>query len=271
MKKITNFLLAFTLIATPVVLTSCDDGDDYEYYYNDLVTEAVHAYYHFYPNGTDYYTAYNWFLTNYPNAYAAELDAFMAAVEKGNSSGEQDPLLTQAQFLTGEWEGDMVYEFDDASTGKRVQQKYIANMKFYQYYSSGNALSGNGTEVDTADDGSTQTLDFKWRIDKTGDIYITYTRSGTTFRMDASSKDRGFFLGYDKDKRFDVFYGYALSTNTTDAFYIDLDRLGTNNVKVNRIVANKALKSINGTSFGQATINKIDEYKAKAVSGLKAR
>ena len=41
MKQITKFLMALTLVTVPVGFTSCDNEEEYHYYYNDLVTEAV--------------------------------------------------------------------------------------------------------------------------------------------------------------------------------------------------------------------------------------
>ena len=63
MKRITKLFLALAIVASPLALTSCDndfyDGDDY--YYNNLVTSAVRNYLYQYPDGSSYYTAYNWF------------------------------------------------------------------------------------------------------------------------------------------------------------------------------------------------------------------
>ena len=83
MKRITKLFLALAIVASPLTLTSCDndfyDGDDY-YYYNNLVTSAVRNYLYQYPNGSSYYTAYNWFYYNYPEATTSEFYAFMDAV-----------------------------------------------------------------------------------------------------------------------------------------------------------------------------------------------
>ena len=144
-------------------------------------------------------------------------------------------------------------------------------MKFFQYETSKNSLSGHGTEVDTGADGSTQTLDFSWSVDKNGDIYIKYTKSGTIFRMDAHSSQKGFHLGYEKAKGYDTFYGYGVSTNTTDEFYIDLARQATNNAKGRMMKSRTATEDVTCRVFGKAVRNSGPAYSAKAVSGLRER
>ncbi len=271
MKQIAKYFMALTLLAMPFAFQSCSEREDISnyYYYDDLVTEAVNNYWYVYPGGTDYDTAYNWFVHYYPNATAAEFDAFMNQINFGYNNQKGDPIMEEVQVLSGEWAGDMTIEFD-GKTGQREAQTFHANMKFWQYASSKNSLGGNGQEVDTAADGSTQTLDFTWYVDKNGDIYIKY-KSGTIFRMNASSPNKGFHLGYEKEKGYDTFFGYGISTNTTDVFYIDLSRQSTSGAKGKMIKARK-LENINaGKIFGQAAVNESASHKAKAVSGLRAR
>lgn len=273
MKQITKFLMALTLVAVPVGFTSCDNEEEYHYYYNDLVTEAVRNYWYTYPSGADYYTTRDWFLYHYPSATAVELAKFMEAVNYGYVDNykpkENDPLMAEVQMLTGEWAGDMTIYFDEK--GKRMSQTFHANMKFFQYESSKKSLSGHGTEVDTANDGSTQTLDFSWYIDKNGDIYIKYTKSGTIFRMDAKSNQKGFHLGYESQKGYDTFFGYGVSTNTTDEFYIDLARQATNNAKAKILKAYTTTNNIGNYVFGNATRNYNSLNSAKTIDGLRAR
>ena len=81
MKRVAKLFLALAVVASPMLFTSCDDYDDNGYYYyNDLVSSAVRNYRYDYPNGSDYYTAYNWFYVHYPEAYTNEFYAFMDAV-----------------------------------------------------------------------------------------------------------------------------------------------------------------------------------------------
>lgn len=168
MRQITKFLMVLALIALPMGFTSCDTEDDYYPPYSSLVTEAVQNYWRAYPGGTDYYTTREWFLYYYPMATAAELADFMDAVNydyvDNYNPSNNDPLLNEVQMLSGEWAGNMTIAFDE--NGQRLSQTFHANMKFFQYESSKKSLSGHGTEVDTANDGSTQTLDFSWYIDK---------------------------------------------------------------------------------------------------------
>lgn len=273
MRQITKFLMVLALIALPMGFTSCDTEDDYYPPYSSLVTEAVQNYWRAYPGGTDYYTTREWFLYYYPMATAAELADFMDAVNydyvDNYNPSNNDPLLNEVQMLSGEWAGNMTIAFD--KNEQRLSQTFHANMKFFQYESSKNSLSGHGTEVDTANDGSTQTLDFSWYIDKNGDIYIKYTKSGTIFRMDAKSNQKGFHLGYESQKGYDTFYGYGVSTNTTDEFYIDLARQATNNAKAKILKAYTTTNNIGNYVFGNATRNYNSLNSAKAIDGLRAR
>ena len=52
--------MALAIVASPLALTSCDDDPwgDNNYYYNDLVSDAVRNYLREYPSGSSYYTAY---------------------------------------------------------------------------------------------------------------------------------------------------------------------------------------------------------------------
>lgn len=108
----------------------------------------------------------------------------------------------------------------------RNNYSFNAEMTFYQAGGKVNSLSGNGVEVDYADDGSneTQTLKFAWYIDKNGDIYIRYNDSGATYVMDAGAKQYGFYLGDERGQ--DVFYGYMIGTGKAkgDVMQIDLVR-----------------------------------------------
>lgn len=88
MKRVTKFFLALAVVASPMVFTSCDDDDPWNngYYYDDLVTNAVRNYNYQFPNGSDYYTAYNWFYYNYPDAYTEEFYQFMDALPTGTTT-----------------------------------------------------------------------------------------------------------------------------------------------------------------------------------------
>jgi len=281
MKRITKLFLALAIVASPLTLTSCDndfyDGDDY-YYYNNLVTSAVRNYLYQYPNGSSYYTAYNWFYYNYPEATTSEFYAFMDAVGSNryynwdnNYRQEQNTqvsrLVQEAQTLTGEWAGSMTIEYTDDNTKQRMRNSFQANMKFFQYNSSANSLQGNGVEVDTAAQGNTQTLAFSWNVDNNGDIYIKYTNSGTIFRLDMKSTNEGFHLGYEQAKGYDTFFGTARSTNTTDVMSFNLARQRPANAKTENALTRASSKA----SFGSAKANDYAKNSAGAVNGLRKR
>ena len=281
MKRITKLFLALAIVASPLTLTSCDDnfydGDDY-YYYNNLVTSAVRNYLYQYPNGSSYYTAYNWFYYNYPEATTSEFYAFMDAVGSNryynwdnNYRQEQNTqvsrLVQEAQTLTGEWAGSMTIEYTDDNTKQRMRNSFQANMKFFQYNSSANSLQGNGVEVDTDAQGNTQTLAFSWNVDNNGDIYIKYTNSGTIFRLDMKSTNEGFHLGYEQAKGYDTFFGTARSTNTTDVMSFNLARQKPANAKTENALTRASSKA----SFGSAKANDYAKNSAGAVNGLRKR
>lgn len=280
MKRITKLFLALAIVASPFTLTSCDDDywGENDYYNNSLVNEAVHNYLAKYPNGSSYYTAYNWFYFYYPEATTSEFYDFMNAVGSNsyynwNYNYRQDQneqlsrLAQEAQTLTGEWAGDMTNEYTDDNTGQRKRSSFHANMKFFQYRSSANSLQGNGVEIDTDARGNTQTLDFSWKVLDNGSIEIKYSKSKTIFILDANSVNDSFHLGYDESKGYDTFFGVARSTNTTDVLRFDLARQRPANAK-----AENALTRASSTaSFGSAKENDYEKTTAGAVNGLRKR
>ncbi len=280
MKRFTKLFLALTLVGTPVALTSCDS----EFYIigteRSLVDEAI---YNFNRSGLvhRYFVAYNWLLTYYPELDDVDFDTFMGAVLNGsptdyywddyNSSSyywnnnynseynsQNNVLLAEARALTGEWVGNVVYEYTDEKTNKRVRDQFMANMKFFQYNASANSLSGNGIEIDKDKKGNTQVLDFSWYVSTDGSIYIKYARTGTTFILDASKQN--FHLGPEQGKTVDTFFGDAYSSNTTDYMVLDLER-----------VSSRAAVKRSGKSFGGATKNTFAEKTIDAQSRLHIR
>lgn len=134
----------------------------------------------------------------------------------------------------------------------RNNYSFHAEMTFYQAGDKVNSLSGNGVEVDYADDGSneSQTLKFTWYIDKNGDIYIRYNETGATYVMDAGAKQYGFYLGDEKGR--DVFYGYMIGTGKAkgDVMQIDLVRYDPSGAR--KKTRSAATDSV-APSFGKAT------------------
>ena len=280
MRRISKFFMALAIVASPLALTSCDDDPwgDNNYYYNDLVSDAVRNYLGEYPSGSSYYTAYNWFYYYYPEATTSEFYAFMDAVGNNSSynwnnsyrqeeNGQVNKLVAEAQTLTGEWDGDMTNEYTDDKTGQRLSSSFHANMKFFQYNSFTNSLQGNGVEVDTDAQGNTKTLAFSWRVLDNGNIKITYTKTGTIFNLDINATNDGFHLGYDKTKGYDTFYGVARSTNTTDVMRFDLARQRPASAKAQNALTRASSKA----SFGSAKANDYAKNSAGAVNGLRER
>ena len=280
MRRISKLFLALAIVAGPLTLASCDNdpwGDD-NYYYNDLVSDAVRNYLREYPSGSSYYTAYNWFYYYYPEATTSEFYAFMDAVGSNNNynwnnnyrqqeNKQVNGLISEAQTLTGEWDGNMTVEYTEDATQQRKSDSFKANMKFFQYNSSANSLQGNGVEVDTDAQGKTKTLSFSWKVLDNGNIEIKYTKTGTIFNLDINATNDGFHLGYDETKGYDTFYGVARSTNTTDVMRFDLARQRPANAKA----ANAFTRASSKASFGSAKENDYAKKSAGAVNGLHER
>lgn len=280
MRRISKFFMALAIVASPLALTSCDDDPwgDNNYYYNDLVSDAVRNYLREYPSGSSYYTAYNWFYYNYPEATTQEFYAFMDAVGYNSSynwnnnyrqekNGQVNKLVEEAQTLTGEWDGNMTLEYTDDTTHQRKRNSFRANMKFFQYNSSTDSRQGNGVEVDTDAQGNTQTLAFSWRVLDNGNIEIKYSKSGTIFILDANAANDGFHLGYESAKGYDTFYGTARSTNTTDVMRFDLARQRPANAKAQNALTRASSKA----SFGSAKENDYAQKTIGSVNGLRER
>lgn len=280
MRRISKLFLALAIVAGPLTLASCDNdpwGDD-NYYYNDLVSDAVRNYLREYPSGSSYYTAYNWFYYYYPEATTSEFYAFMDAVGSNNNynwnnnyrqqeNKQVNGLISEAQTLTGEWYGNMTVEYTEDATQQRKSDSFKANMKFFQYNSSANSLQGNGVEVDTDAQGKTKTLSFSWKVLDNGNIEIKYSKTGTIFILDINATNDGFHLGYDETKGYDTFYGVARSTNTTDVMRFDLARQRPANAKA----ANAFTRASSKASFGSAKENDYAKKSAGAVNGLHER
>ena len=280
MRRISKFFMALAIVASPLAFTSCDDDSwgDNNYYYNDLVNDAVRNYLREYPSGSSYYTAYNWFYYYYPEATTSEFYAFMDAVGSNNNynwnnnyrqqeNKQVNGLISEAQTLTGEWDGNMTVEYTEDATQQRKSDSFKANMKFFQYNSSANSLQGNGVEVDTDAQGKTKTLSFSWKVLVNGNIEIKYSKTGTIFILDINATNDGFHLGYDETKGYDTFYGVARSTNTTDVMRFDLARQRPANAKA----ANALTRASSKASFGSAKENDYAEKSAGAVNGLHER
>ena len=280
MRRISKFFMALAIVASPLALTSCDDDPwgDNNYYYNDLVSDAVRNYLREYPSGSSYYTAYNWFYYYYPEATTSEFYAFMDAVGSNNNynwnnnyrqqeNKQVNGLISEAQTLTGEWDGNMTVEYTEDATQQRKSDSFKANMKFFQYNSSANSLQGNGVEVDTDAQGKTKTLSFSWKVLVNGNIEIKYSKTGTIFILDINATNDGFHLGYDETKGYDTFYGVARSTNTTDVMRFDLARQRPANAKA----ANTLTRVSSKASFGSAKENDYAKKSAGAVNGLHER
>lgn len=219
MKKVMTYLAAAMLLALPVTLTSCDDPY-YEYWYGDDEP---------------------WWFDYYGNSYGWNNNYW--------GSNNDDYALTtldEAQVLAGEWDGTINYtNGDDGSVSS-----FNATMTFVQ--NNVNAIKGTGTEYDYVLDSNNnivddQTLKFNWYIDdNTGDIYIKYA-SGSTFVLDISAREHGFYLDENKG----LFNGYMIGTNNRDLIEFDFVRVVNNNAKGAAVTRATTVKT-----FGQDVVRK---------------
>lgn len=152
----------------------------------------------------------------------------------------------------GDWRGSVMLSELAEDGQSRNNYRFNAEMTFYQAGDKVNSLSGNGVEVDYADDGSneTQTLKFTWYIDKNGDIYIRYNDSGATYVMDAGAKQYGFYLGDERGQ--DVFYGYMIGTGKAKGDVMQIDLVRYNPSGARKKTRSAATDSV-APSFGKAT------------------
>ena len=152
----------------------------------------------------------------------------------------------------GDWRGSVMLSELAEDGQSRNNYSFNAEMTFYQAGGKVNSLSGNGVEVDYADDGSneTQTLKFAWYIDKNGDIYIRYNDSGATYVMDAGAKQYGFYLGDERGQ--DVFYGYMIGTGKAKGDVMQIDLVRYNPSGARKKTRSAATDSV-APGFGKAT------------------
>lgn len=198
MRNITKLLAVAAIVAVPFAFTSCDDDD---WYYD------------------------HWYGYDEPWWYGYHDGGWGYDDNGGSNDNSGTTLADEAQVLNGEWSGQMIYTNGDDGT----KDQFYANMTFVQ--NSTDAIRGTGTEYDyyLNSDGSvgeSQTLRFTWYIDDNGDIYVKYS-SGSTFVMDISASQHGFYI----DEQKGLFQGYMIGTNNNDLIQFDFTRVTSNNIK----------------------------------------
>lgn len=204
MKRIYYFLTLLMLAATPMTLTSCDpdDGPWYDDWRDDWG----------YDNG-------------YDNDDNTSLDVAMA------------------QVLNGQWTGTVTNEYYDDNNQYQKTQCYV-DFTFTQYTADSN--KGSGLEVDYIplydDNGNpvkdsegnqqyeSQPLTFKWNFDsRTYMLYLTYDRSGMRYVIDTDPSKKEFFLGWDKDEKWDFFEAIMNEVGGTERATISCSRVTESN------------------------------------------
>lgn len=229
-RRLSQLLALLALLAVPFALTSCDDDDPWD------------------PDGP-----------YWPG-------------DRPDDNGSQSEADQMVAMLCNRWQGNMYYTYTDDNSGqgsnKRVTEVYTVDMAFFRYENSSDRYAGQGVEVDRNEAGDVQPLNFTWWIDtQRGDLYIKYTESKTIFRMDASSSDHGFHLGWEKERNAYTFFGYLDGQSNDDEIYIDLERVSTE-AKANVGVESS---SATGLFFGRATENMASTLRPHAIPRLHMR
>lgn len=185
---------------------------------------------------------------------------------QGDSQDDADQMVAT---LCNRWQGDMYYTYTDGTGAKRrVTEVYEVEMNFFRYENSSERYAGQGVEVDKNESGDTQVLNFTWWIDtQRGDIYVKYTDSKTVFRMDASSEDHGFHLGWEKERNAYTFFGYLEGQSNDDEIYIDLERVSTDAKAALGVDAQPQ----STFSFGRAAENRASQLRVNAIPRLHRR
>lgn len=229
MKKVYSLLTMAVIAAMSLTMTSCD-GDDYWY--------DPYGWY-------DHYDDWGWNNDDWNN---------------GSQGGSQNSdLVDMAQLLTGEWYGPVTYSYLSDDGQSRQTNEFYADMKFFQYANTRDALSGEGVETDYVynEDGTVkdqQTLEFSWYINNNMDLYIKYKDTGATYVMDYGSSQAGWHIGEEEGYNVDTFWGYMIGTGKVkgDILYINLLRQNTvNNSKVAKVQAKDGTKKM--VSFGDSS------------------
>lgn len=229
MKKVYSLLTMAVIAAMSLTMTSCD-GDDYWY--------DPYGWY-------DHYDDWGWNNNDWNN---------------GSQGGSQNSdLVDMAQLLTGEWYGSVTYSYLSDDGQSRQTDEFYADMKFFQYANTRDALSGEGVETDYVynEDGTVknqQTLEFSWYINNNMDLYIKYKDTGATYVMDYGSSQAGWHIGEEEGYNVDTFWGYMIGTGKVkgDILYINLLRQNTvNNSKVAKVQAKDGTKKM--VSFGDSS------------------
>ena len=229
MKKVYSLLTMAVIAAMSLTMTSCD-GDDYWY--------DPYGWY-------DHYDDWGWNNNDWDN---------------GSQGGSQNSdLVDMAQLLTGEWYGPVTYSYLSDDGQSRQTDEFYADMKFFQYANTRDALSGEGVETDYVynEDGTVkdqQTLEFSWYINNNMNLYIKYKDTGATYVMDYGSSQAGWHIGEEEGYNVDTFWGYMIGTGKVkgDILYINLLRQNTvNNSKVAKVQAKDGTKKM--VSFGDSS------------------
>lgn len=229
----TNFsqlLVILALLAFPFVLTSCDDDAPWHY--------ADDPWYWGGSGGDD----------------------------NGNTADQMVSLLS------GRWQGNMMYTYtsENARPGQanRVTEKYAVDMTFYRSEDERERYAGQGVEVDRNEQGDTQVLNFTWWIDtQNGDIYLKYSDSNSIFRMDATSTNRGYHLGWEISRNAYTFYGYLIGQSNDDEIYIDLERADG----PRKVLLGVDTQSKGALSFGKAIENDASKLSVNVISRIHRR
>lgn len=128
--------------------------------------------------------------------------------------GPISKIENEGACLIGTWNGKMVYTYPISGNISKVQ--FDAEMTF-KTNSNTVYTEGEGTEIDRVGD-QTKTLTFTWNIDSYGNIYVRYSNTGKTFKMDVESTTKGFYLDQNN------FNGYMVAKQNVEEIEFNFTR-----------------------------------------------
>lgn len=232
MKRIYYFLSLLMLAAAPMTFTSCDtdDGPWYDDWRDDW--------------GND-------------NGY--------------NDDDNTSLDVAMAQVLNGQWTGTVVNEYYDDNNQYQKTQCNV-DFTFTQYTADSNKGTGletdyiprydsNGNPVYDSNGNlqyESQNLTFKWNFDsRTYMLYLTYDNSGMRYVIDTDPSKNEFFLGWDKDDKWDFFEAVMNEVGGTERATIHCRRV-TESAAAKRSAAKTATPNTKRLSFGKQLAEKAD-------------
>jgi hypothetical protein len=181
MKKFSTIMMVALLAMVSFSFTACDDGNDYDDYYDDAfnLNNCVDGYLSKYGAfGTDDNTTATWFNNNYENYggygdyyYEADYKDFINALDKVY---QENQVAMASIISSAAWSGKMTIHWRDNSNQSYSTTDGTAEYDFDLSQSGG--VSGRGLEKRGAfsDGSAAKNTAFNWKVDGFGNIILDF-------------------------------------------------------------------------------------------------